>query len=73
MPGSTLFGMSADGAANASYDSFSSLGGGVLMAATMLGEIAPAAPAAPAADCTVLTLLNFFPALSLGPLAEGMR
>ncbi|WP_069466366.1 potassium-transporting ATPase subunit KdpA, partial [Actinacidiphila rubida] len=45
IPGSTLFGVSAtgsaDGAANASYDSFSSLGGGVLMAAMMLGEIAP--------------------------------
>ncbi|WP_377266825.1 potassium-transporting ATPase subunit KdpA [Peterkaempfera sp. SMS 1(5)a] len=45
VPGSTLFGISAtasaDGAANASYDSFSSLGGGVLMAAMMLGEIAP--------------------------------
>jgi K+-transporting ATPase KdpA subunit len=45
IPGSTLFGISAtgsaDGAANASYDSFSSLGGGVLMAAMMLGEIAP--------------------------------
>lgn len=44
-PGSTLFGVaatgSADGAANASYDSFSSLGGGTLMAAMMLGEIAP--------------------------------
>jgi K+-transporting ATPase ATPase A chain len=45
VPGSTLFGISAtasaDGAANASYDSFSSLGGGTLMAAMMLGEIAP--------------------------------
>ncbi|MEU9992624.1 potassium-transporting ATPase subunit KdpA [Streptomyces sp. NPDC048045] len=45
VPGSTLFGIaatgSADGAANASYDSFSSLGGGVLMSAMMLGEIAP--------------------------------
>ncbi|MEY9846563.1 K+-transporting ATPase KdpA subunit [Streptacidiphilus sp. BW17] len=43
--GSTLFGVSAtgsaDGAADASYDSFSSLGSGVLMAAMMLGEIAP--------------------------------
>jgi K+-transporting ATPase KdpA subunit len=43
--GSTLFGIaataSADGALNASYDSFSSLGGGVLLAAMMLGEIAP--------------------------------
>ncbi|MEV6167523.1 potassium-transporting ATPase subunit KdpA [Streptomyces sp. NPDC051954] len=45
IPGSTLFGVaatgSADGAANASYDSFSSLGGGVLLSAMMLGEIAP--------------------------------
>ncbi|HEY1972663.1 MAG TPA: potassium-transporting ATPase subunit KdpA [Pseudonocardia sp.] len=45
VPGSTLFGVaataSADGAANASYDSFSSLGGGVLLAAMMLGEVAP--------------------------------
>ncbi|WP_326640415.1 potassium-transporting ATPase subunit KdpA [Streptosporangium sp. NBC_01755] len=45
VPGSTLFGVaataSADGALNASYDSFSSLGGGVLLAAMMLGEIAP--------------------------------
>ncbi|AWS43476.1 potassium-transporting ATPase subunit KdpA [Streptosporangium sp. 'caverna'] len=45
IPGSTLFGVaatgSADGALNSSYDSFSSLGGGVLLAAMMLGEIAP--------------------------------
>jgi K+-transporting ATPase ATPase A chain len=45
VPGSTLFGVaatgSADGAGNSSYDSFSSLGGGVLMSAMMLGEIAP--------------------------------
>ena len=43
--GSALFGVAAtntaDGAANASYDSFSSLGGGVLMAGMMLGEISP--------------------------------
>ncbi|GIH23581.1 potassium-transporting ATPase potassium-binding subunit [Acrocarpospora phusangensis] len=45
VPGSTLFGVaataSADGALNSSYDSFASLGGGVLLAAMMLGEIAP--------------------------------
>jgi K+-transporting ATPase KdpA subunit len=45
VPASTLFGVSAtgsaDGAANSSYDSFSSLGGGVLLAAMMLGEISP--------------------------------
>jgi K+-transporting ATPase ATPase A chain len=42
---SALFGVaataSADGAANSSYDSFTSLGGGVLVANMMLGEIAP--------------------------------
>ena len=45
VPGSTLFGASAtstaDGAANASYDSFTALGGGLLMSAIMLGEISP--------------------------------
>jgi K+-transporting ATPase KdpA subunit len=45
VPGSALFGISAtgtaDGAANSSYDSFTGLGGGVLMAAMMLGEISP--------------------------------
>ena len=45
MPGSALFGATAtstaDGAANASYDSFTALGGGMLMAAMMLGEISP--------------------------------
>jgi K+-transporting ATPase ATPase A chain len=45
VPGSALFGAaatsSADGAANASYDSFTALGGGLLMSAMMLGEISP--------------------------------
>ncbi|MEU0687869.1 potassium-transporting ATPase subunit KdpA [Streptomyces uncialis] len=45
VPGSTLFGIaataSADGAGGSSYDSFSALGGGVLLSAMMLGEIAP--------------------------------
>ena len=45
VPGSTLFGASAtstaDGAANANYDSFTALGGGLLMSAMMLGEISP--------------------------------
>ena len=45
VPGSALFGATAtstaDGAANASYDSFTALGGGMLMAAMMLGEISP--------------------------------
>jgi K+-transporting ATPase ATPase A chain len=42
---SALFGVaataSADGAADASYDSFTGLGGGVLMANMMLGEVSP--------------------------------
>ncbi|MFJ6567632.1 potassium-transporting ATPase subunit KdpA [Streptomyces sp. NPDC091292] len=45
VPGSTLFGVAAtataDGAGNSSYDSFSALGGGTLLAGMMLGEIAP--------------------------------
>ena len=43
--GSSLFGISAtssaDGAGAASYDSFTALGGGLLMSAMMLGEISP--------------------------------
>jgi K+-transporting ATPase ATPase A chain len=43
--GSALFGAaatsSADGAANASYDSFTSVGGGMLLSAMMLGEVSP--------------------------------
>jgi K+-transporting ATPase KdpA subunit len=45
VPGSALFGVaatsSADGAANASYDSFTALGGGMLLSAMMLGEVSP--------------------------------
>ena len=45
VPGSALFGVAAtstaDGAADASYDSFTSLGGGMLLSAMMLGEISP--------------------------------
>jgi K+-transporting ATPase KdpA subunit len=45
VPGSAAFGVaatsSADGAANASYDSFTALGGGLLMSAMMLGEVSP--------------------------------
>jgi potassium-transporting ATPase potassium-binding subunit len=45
VPGSALFGVAAtstaDGAANASYDSFTALGGGMLMSAMMLGEVSP--------------------------------
>ena len=50
VPGSALFGhvatASADGAAYSSYDSFASLGGGVLMLNMMFGEVAPGERAA---------------------------
>jgi len=45
IPGSAPFGIAAtstaDGAGGASYDSFTSLGGGVLLSAMMLGEVSP--------------------------------
>jgi K+-transporting ATPase ATPase A chain len=45
VPASALFGQaataSADGAANSSYDSFAGLGGGMLLANMMLGEVSP--------------------------------
>jgi K+-transporting ATPase ATPase A chain len=45
VPGSAVFGVaatsSADGAANASYDSFTALGGGMLLSAMLLGEVSP--------------------------------
>jgi K+-transporting ATPase KdpA subunit len=45
VPGSALFGVAAtstaDGAADASYDSFSAFGGGMLLSAMMLGEVSP--------------------------------
>ncbi|HXA63380.1 MAG TPA: potassium-transporting ATPase subunit KdpA [Streptosporangiaceae bacterium] len=45
LPASALFGQaataSADGATNSSYDSFASLGGGMLLANMMLGEVSP--------------------------------
>jgi K+-transporting ATPase ATPase A chain len=44
-PASALFGVAststADGAADASYDSFTSLGDGMLLSAMLLGEISP--------------------------------
>ncbi|MDH6574743.1 hypothetical protein P3T29_000358 [Kitasatospora sp. MAP5-34] len=55
VPGSTLFGVSAtasaDGAGAASYDGFSSLGGGVLLAAMMPERSRPAAPAPSCTGC----------------------
>ncbi|MEV4890225.1 potassium-transporting ATPase subunit KdpA [Nonomuraea sp. NPDC055795] len=71
VPGSTLFGIaataSADGALNSSYDSFSGLGGGVLLAAMMLGEIAPGGTGSGLYGLIMVTLVAVF----LGGLMVG--
>jgi K+-transporting ATPase ATPase A chain len=77
-PGSTLFGISAtgsaDGAANASYDSFSSLGGGTLMAAMMLGEIAPGGTGSGLYGLIMIVLIAvFIGGLMIGRTPEYLR
>jgi K+-transporting ATPase KdpA subunit len=71
VPGSALFGQvataTADGAANSSYDSFASLGGGVLMANMMLGEVSPGGPGSGLYGLVVVALLAVF----LGGLMIG--
>jgi K+-transporting ATPase KdpA subunit len=71
VPASTLFGVaatgSADGAANASYDSFSSLGGGTLMATIMLSEVSPGGAGSGLFALLMLALLAVF----LGGLMIG--
>jgi K+-transporting ATPase KdpA subunit len=71
VPGTTLFGVSAtataDGALNSSYDSFSSLGGGVLLAAMMLGEIAPGGTGSGLYGLIIVLLIAVF----LGGLMVG--
>lgn len=78
IPGSTLFGVSAtgsaDGAANASYDSFSSLGGGVLLAAMMLGEIAPGGAGSGLYGLIMVVLMAvFIGGLMVGRTPEYLR
>ncbi|MEV6395462.1 potassium-transporting ATPase subunit KdpA [Streptomyces sp. NPDC051907] len=78
IPGSTLFGVaatgSADGAANASYDSFSSLGGGVLLSAMMLGEIAPGGTGSGLYGLIVVVLVAvFIGGLMVGRTPEYLR
>ena len=72
VPGSALFGQAAtasgDGAANASYDSFASLGGGMLLANMMLGEVSPGGPGSGLYGLVVMTLLAVF----LGGLMVGI-
>jgi potassium-transporting ATPase potassium-binding subunit len=69
--GSSLFGATAtataDGAANASYSSFSSLGGAVLMANMMLGEVSPGGAGSGLYALLMVTLLAAF----LGGLMIG--
>ncbi|MFE7392964.1 potassium-transporting ATPase subunit KdpA [Streptomyces sp. NPDC057582] len=78
IPGSTLFGVSAtgsaDGAANSSYDSFSSLGGGVLLSAMMLGEIAPGGTGSGLYGLIVVVLVAvFIGGLMVGRTPEYLR
>ncbi|KOY56054.1 potassium-transporting ATPase subunit KdpA [Streptomyces sp. XY332] len=78
IPGSTLFGVSAtasaDGAANSSYDSFSSLCGGVLLAAMMLGEIAPGGTGSGLYGLIVVVLVAvFIGGLMVGRTPEYLR
>lgn len=71
VPGSAVFGQvataTADGAANSSYDSFASLGGGVLMANMMPGEVSPGGPGSGLYGLVVVALLAVF----LGGLMIG--
>jgi K+-transporting ATPase ATPase A chain len=71
VPGSALFGQAAtaggDGAANSSYDSYASLGGGMLMANIMLGEVAPGGAGSGLYGLVVMALLAVF----LGGLMVG--
>jgi potassium-transporting ATPase potassium-binding subunit len=71
VPGSALFGQaataSADGAANSSYDSFASLGGAVLMANMMLGEVSPGGAGSGLYGLLIVALLAVF----LGGLMIG--
>ena len=78
VPGSALFGQAATasgvGAANASYDSFASLGGGMLLANMMLGEVSPGGPASGLYGLVVMTLLAvFLGGLTVGTTPEYLR
>ena len=71
VPGSALFGQAAtasgDGAANASYDSFASVAGAVLLMNMMLGEVAPGGAGSGLYGLVVMALLAVF----LGGLMVG--
>jgi len=78
VPGSALFGQaataSADGAVNSSYDSFAGLGGGVLMANMMLGEVAPGGTGSGLYALVMMALLAaFLGGLMVGKTPEYLR
>jgi K+-transporting ATPase ATPase A chain len=78
VPASTLFGVAAtgtaDGAANSSYDSFSSLGGGTLMATMMLSEVSPGGAGSGLYGLLMLALLAvFLGGLMIGRTPEYLR
>ncbi|MFJ2030366.1 potassium-transporting ATPase subunit KdpA [Streptosporangium sp. NPDC087985] len=76
--GSAIFGVAAtttaDGAANSSYDSFTSLGGGVLMAGMMLGEVSPGGCGSGLYGLLMISLVTVFLAgLMIGRTPEYLR
>ncbi|WP_441957515.1 potassium-transporting ATPase subunit KdpA [Mycolicibacterium houstonense] len=78
VPGSAVFGQAAtasgDGAANASYDSFASLGGAVLMLNMMLGEVAPGGAGSGLYGLVMMVLLAvFLGGLMVGRTPEYLR
>lgn len=78
IPGSALFGQaatgSADGAANSSYDSFASLGGAVLMANMMLGEVSPGGAGSGLYGLLIVAMLAvFLGGLMIGRTPEFLR
>lgn len=78
VPGSAVFGQAAtasgDGAANASYDSFVSLGGAVLMLNMMLGEVAPGGAGSGLYGLVMMVLLAvFLGGLMVGRTPEYLR
>jgi K+-transporting ATPase ATPase A chain len=64
VPASALFGQtataSADGAAISSYDSFASLGGGLLLANMMLGEVSPGGAGSGLYGLLIMAMLAVF-------------
>ncbi|MEV0673380.1 potassium-transporting ATPase subunit KdpA [Mycobacterium sp. NPDC050441] len=77
VPGSALFGQVAtatgDGAANASYDSFASLGGAVLMLNMMLGEVTPGGAGSGLYGLVMMVLLAVFLGLMVGTTPEYLK